>query len=52
MLLIQLGPLTGLEKTLFWGIGISPDGEKATICFPLQIRLDEIKSAAVETVGD
>lgn len=51
MLLIKLGPLTGQEKTLFGGIGIGPDGQMPTICFPLQIRLDEIKAAAGEPWG-
>lgn len=49
MLLIKLGPLTGQEKTLFWGVG--PDGQMPTICFSLQIRLDEIKAAAGEPEG-
>lgn len=48
MLLIKLGPLTGKEKALFWGIGVGPDGQMPTICFPLQIKLDEIKAAAGE----
>lgn len=48
MLLIKLGPLTGQEKTLFLGTGVGPDGQMPTICFPLQIRLDEIKAAAGE----
>lgn len=51
MLLIKLGPLTGQEKALFWGIGVEPDGQMPTICFPLQIRLDEIKAAAGEPWG-
>lgn len=51
MLLIKLGPLTGQEKTLFLGIGVGPDGQMPTICFPLQIRLDEIKAAAGEPWG-
>ena len=51
MLLIKLGPLTGRGNTLFLGIGVGPDGQMPTICFPLQIRLDEIKAAAGEPVG-
>lgn len=51
MLLIKLGPLTGQEKTLFLGMGVGPDGQMPTICFPLQIRLDEIKAAVGEPWG-
>lgn len=47
----KLGPLTGQEKTLFLGRGVGPDGQMPAICFPLQIKLEEIKAAAEEPWG-
>lgn len=44
----KIGTSDWAGKGSILGIGIGPDGQMPTICFPLQIKLDKIKAAAGE----